>query len=84
MGLVRRVRRIDKLPRRIRTVGFPDVLFRCFDEAVAAFSFFPVSRRNPQVLTQILLEFPKPFRLFFLVEMNPEFKLMSRGPPKSV
>jgi hypothetical protein len=71
---VRLVRRIDELPRRVRNVGSPDVLFRCFGEAVVAFPFFPSSRRDPRVLIQIMLELSKPFRKFFLVEMNPEFQ----------
>ena len=74
IGLVRRVRRIDELPRRVRTVGFPDVLFRCFGEAVVVFPLFRASRRDSRVLIQIILELSKPFRLFFLVEMNPEFQ----------
>ena len=74
IGLVRLVRRIDELPRRVRNVGSPDVLFRCFGEAVVAFPFFPSSRRDPRVLIQIMLELSKPFRKFFLVEMNPEFQ----------
>ena len=74
IGLVRLVRRIDELPRRVRNVGFLDVLFRCFGEAVVAFPFLPASRRDLRVLIQIMLELSKPFRLFFLVEMNPEFQ----------
>ena len=71
---MRRVRRIDELPRRVRNVGFPDVLFRCFGEAVVVFPLFRASRRDSRVLIQIILELSKPFRLFFQIEMNPEFQ----------